>query len=105
VSEDDIPEANKANGQTWYDGYWIESNDNGLTVNSYFDNYRADITFNSTTIDGKTITKDTDFISNVGSGLNEKGEIATTTRFILDGKTYKAVKDSDTQKWILIALD
>ena len=76
-----------------------------MTTDAYYDDYRADITFNSTTIDGKAITKDTDFISNVASGYNEKGEIATTTRFILDGVNYKAVKDSDTQKWILIAVD
>lgn len=109
TSEDDVPEANKANGKnygTWsWNGYWEESNENGVTTDAYYDDYRADITFNSTTIDGKAITKDTEFISNVSSGYNEKGEIATTTRFILDGVSYKAVKDSDTQKWILIAVD
>ena len=109
TSEDDVPAANKANGKnygTWsWNGYWEDSNENGVTTDAYYDDYRADITFNSTTIDGKAITKDTDFISNVASGYNEKGEIATTTRFILDGVNYKAVKDSDTQKWILIAVD
>ena len=109
TSEDDVPAANKANGKsygTWsWNGYWEETNENGVSTEAYYDNYRADITFNSTTINGKTITKDTDFISYVGSGLNEKGEIATTTRFILDGVSYKAVKDSDTQKWILVAAE
>jgi hypothetical protein len=109
TSEDDVPEANKANGKNYgnwsWNGYWEDSNENGVTTDAYYDDYRADITFNSTTIDGKAITKDTEFISNVASGYNEKGEIATTTRFILDGVSYKAVKDSDTQKWILIAVD
>lgn len=109
TSEDDVPAANKANGKNYgnwsWNGYWEDSNENGVTTDAYYDDYRADITFNSTTIDGKAITKDTEFISNVASGYNEKGEIATTTRFILDGVNYKAVKDSDTQKWILIAVD
>ena len=99
ADEKDIPEANKANGEDQYNGYRVRINP---TEDAYYKDFKADITFNSSKIDGKAITKDANFISNVGSGRNEKGEVATTTRFVIDGKAYKAVKDSDTQKWFLI---
>ena len=102
ADEKDIPAANKANGEGYSNGYREVTNP---TEDAYYKDFKADITFNSSKIDGKAITKDTNFISNVGSGYNEKGEIATTTRFVLDGKSYKAVKDSDTQEWILIAVE
>ena len=114
VDEKDIPAANKANGQyddydhyvegvgwVYSDGYWIKENQNGFTEQAYYKDYKGIITFENTTLGGKAITKDTEFISDVQSGYDEKDEIATTTRFVLDGKSYKAVKDSDTQKWIL----
>ena len=99
ADEKDIPEANKANGEGYYNGYRVRINP---TEDAYYKDFKADITFNSSKIDGKAITKDINFISNVGSGRNEKGEVATTTRFVIDGKSYKAVKDSDSQKWFLI---
>jgi hypothetical protein len=102
ADEKDIPEANKANGEGNYNGYREVTNP---TEDAYYKDFKADITFNSSKIDGKAITKDTNFISNVGSGYNEKGEVATTTRFVLDGKSYKAVKDSDTQNWLLVAVE
>ena len=119
VDEKDIPAANKANGKTngsgyWDDvnyvwvnsnGYWIVEDKNGLTENAVFNNYKCLITFESTTFDGKAITKDTEFINNVASGYNEKGEIATQTRFVIGGVSYKAVMDSDTQKWTLVAAE
>ncbi len=122
VDEKDIPAANKANGKTngsgWWDdtigewgawvysnGYWIAEDKNGLTENAVFNNYKCLITFENTTFGGKAITKDTEFINNVASGYNEKDEIATQTRFVIGGVSYKAVKDSDTQKWILVAAE
>ena len=102
ADEKDIPAANKANGEESNNGYRVVNNP---TEAAYYNDYEADITFNSSKIDGKVITKDTNFISDVGYGRNEKGEIATTTRFVLDGKSYKAVKDSDTQKWMLVAVE
>ena len=106
-NESDIPEINKNNGETYstwpYKGYRIETNESGLSENAYYKDYKGIITFDSNTkLGGKAITKDTEFISYVGSGYDEKGEIATATRFVIDGVSYKAVKDSDTQKWILV---
>ena len=116
TDEKDIPAANKTNGKTngdgYYDndqnkwvtsnGYWIWENENGWSEDAFYKDYKGIITFEKTTLGGKAITKDTKFISSVSSGYDEKGEIATTTRFVLDGKSYKAVKDSDTQEWVLI---
>lgn len=114
VDEKDIPAANKANGQyddydhyvegvgwVYSDGYWIKENENGFSDDAYYKDYKGIITFENTTLGGKAITKDTEFISDVQSGYDEKGEIATATRFVIGGVSYKAVKDSDTQKWIL----
>jgi hypothetical protein len=104
--EKDIPEANKANGETWYgNGYWIRENSNGLTLQAYYKEYKANIKFNSTTIDGKAITKDTDFISNVDTGYDEKGNPATTTYFVLDGTSYEALYNANTDKWKLVAVE
>jgi hypothetical protein len=104
--EKDIPEANKANGETWYgNGYWIRENSNGLALQTYYKDYKANIKFNSTTIDGKTITKDTDFISNVDTGYDEKGNPGTTTYFVLDGTSYEALYNANTDKWKLVAVE
>ena len=104
--ESDIPEINKNNGETYdtwpYKGYRIETDMNGFSEEAYYKDYKGIITFENTKLGGKDITKDAEFISNVQSGLDEKGEIATTTRFVIGGVSYKAVKDSDTQKWVLI---
>ena len=105
TNEDDVPEANKANGKSYswsWKGYWEVNNENGLTEESYFKDYKGIITFTDTKFDGKAITKDTEFINYVGSGENEKGEIATVTRFIIGGVSYKAVRDTDTQKYTLV---
>ena len=104
--EKDIPEANKANGESWYgNGYWIRENSNGLSLQTYYKDYKANIKFNSTTIDGKTITKDTDFISNVDTGYDEKGNPGTTTYFVLDGTSYEALYNANTDKWKLVAVE
>jgi len=102
ADEKDVPAANKANGQSVSNGYWTVVNP---TETCYFKDYKADITLKNAKIDGKAITKDSDFISNVGAGYNEKDEVATTTHFIIDGVTYRAVKDGDTQKWLLIVVE
>jgi hypothetical protein len=115
VDEKDIPAANKANGKyddydhyvegvgwVYSDGYWYKESPDGFSDDAFYKDYKGIITFEKTTLGGKAITKDTEFISDVRSGYDEKDEIATTTRFVLDGKSYKAVKDSDTQKWTLI---
>lgn len=106
-NESDIPEINKKNGETYsswpYKGYRIETNESGMSENAYYKDYKGIITFGSTTkLDGKAITKDTDFISYVGSGNDEKGEIATITRFVIGGVSYKAVLDTDTKKYTLV---
>lgn len=106
TNEDDVPKANKANGKnSWWNGYWEDNNENGLTEQGYYKDYKGIITFENTKLDGKAITKDTEFISNVQSGYNEKDEIATQTRFVIGGASYKAVMDSDTKKWILVAAE
>ena len=114
VDEKDIPAANKAKGEypdydhyvegegwIYSDGYWIKENKDGFSEDAFYKDYKGIITFEKTTLGGKAITKDTEFISDVSSGYDEKGEIATATRFVIGGVSYKAVKDSDTQKWIL----
>lgn len=106
ADEKDIPEANKKNGESWYgNGYWVRENSNGLSIRTYYKDYTANIKFNSTTLDGKTITNKTEFISNVDTGYDEKGEAATTTYFELDGKTYEAMYNANTGKWQLVAVE
>ena len=106
ADEKDIPEANKNNGESWHsNGYWIQENSNGLSIRTYYKDYTANIKFNSTTLDGKTITNKTEFISNVDTGYDEKGEAATTTYFELDGKTYEAMYNANTGKWQLVAVE
>ena len=118
ADEKDIPAANKANGEysdydhyvdgkgwVYSDGYWIKENSSGLSEECLYKDYKCIITFKNTTFGGKDISKDTEFIRNVDSGYNEEGEIGTTTRFVIGGVSYKAVKDSDTQKWFLVAAE
>jgi hypothetical protein len=106
ADEKDIPEANKKNGEIWYgNGYWVRENSNGLSIRTYYKDYTANIKFNSTTLDGKTITNKTEFISSVDTGYDEKGEAATTTYFELDGKTYEAMYNANTGKWQLVAVE
>ena len=106
ADEKDIPEANKKNGEIWYgNGYWVRENSNGLSIRTYYKDYTANIKFNSTTLDGKTITNKTEFISHVDTGYDEKGEAATTTYFELDGKTYEAMYNANTGKWQLVAVE
>lgn len=106
ADEKDIPEANKNNGESWHsNGYWIQENSNGLSIRTYYKDYTANIKFNSTTLDGKTITNKTEFISSVDTGYDEKGEAATTTYFELDGKTYEAMYNANTGKWQLVAVE
>ena len=116
--EKDIPAANKENGKyddydhyvdgigwVYSDGYWIRESEYGLSEECLYNDYKCIITFKNTTFGGKDISKDTEFIRNVDSGYNEEGEIGTTTRFVIGGVSYKAVKDSDTQKWFLVAAE
>jgi len=105
ADEKDIPEANKANGEGYSNGYWINEDSDGLRLRAYYKEYKANIKFNSTTIDGKAITKDTDFISNVDTGYDEKGNPATTTYFVLDGTSYEALYNANTDKWKLVAVE
>ena len=108
ANESDIPAANKANGQSWdwpTKGYRVEEDPNGFREDAYYKDYKGIITFENTKLGGKAITKDTEFIWNVNSGYNEKGEIATVTRFVIGGVSYKAVRDTDTQDWILVAAE
>lgn len=106
-NESDIPETNKNNGETYdtwpYKGYRIETSESGTTERAYYKDYKGIITFDSNTkLDGKAFTKETDFISHVSTGYDEKGEIATTTRFVIGGVSYKAVLDTDTKKYTLV---
>ena len=104
ADEKDVPEANKANGVDNYEnGYWINEDNYGLYENAYYKDYKANIKFESTTIDSKAITAKTEFISNVGTGYDEEGNPATKTYFVLDGKIYEAVYSSNDHKWVLVA--
>lgn len=102
---DDVPQANKDNGEGWNRGYYHRTSTTGLPIPAVYKDYKANIKFNNSTIDGKAITDKTDFIGNVAAGRDENGKIATTTRFVIGGVSYKAVKDSDTQKWFLVAAE
>ena len=104
ANEDDVPAANKANGEwnMWGGGYEVRQNP---TEPAEYKDYKAYITFKSTTLDGKDITAKTDFISNVYTLKDKDGNPTTATYFVLDGSNYEAVYNSNTQKWNLIAVD
>ena len=106
ADEKDVPEANKTNGLYNYEnGYWINENSDGLSEDAYYKDYKANIKFESTTIDGKDITAKTEFINNVGTGYDESGNPATKTYFVIDGKSYEAVYSANDHKWYLIATE
>ena len=102
---DDVPQANKDNGEGNYNGYSHSTSSSGLYIPVLYKDYKANIKFNNSTIDGKAITDKTEFIGDVESGHDENNKIATTTRFIIGGVSYKALRDSDTQKWFLVAAE
>ena len=119
ISLDDVPAANKANGNKEYEwgygywdneqqtmvysnGYWIDENSNGLMLPTYYKDYKGYLTLTNTTLDGKAITSKTDMIGSVSQGENEKGEQATKTYYVIDGTTYEALYSSNDKKWILV---
>ena len=103
ASEDDIPEANKANGEVWYgNGYWIREDQNGLRLPTFYKDYKGYLTLKNSTLDGKAITSKTDMIGSVGYGTNEKREQATKTYYVIDGVTYEVIKIENEGKYRLI---
>ena len=119
ISLDDVPAANKANGNKEYEwgygywdneqqtmvysnGYWIDEDPNGLMLPTYYKDYKGYLTLTNTTLDGKAITSKTDMIGSVSQGEDEKGEQATKTYYVIDGTTYEALYSSNDKKFILV---
>ena len=61
-----------------------------------FDNYYVTTAFNSCKYDGAALTNESEILS----GMYTKTGVYY--RFEIDGVTYKALLDPDTNKWILI---
>jgi hypothetical protein len=94
--------------RTWVDDKKPVYDDKGVetgTEPAYYNDYQIKMAFTGSTIDGKAITKDNFVIGIISDGFDENNEVATTTRIIIDGVSYKAIKDPDTQKWSLIAAE
>ena len=87
-------ELNNIKFGTSFDGNWED-----------YDGFKSYIVFDSTKLDGKAITKDTDMISYVYiAGKSEAGKWVETTEtfFTIDGVNYKPVNKDE--KWILEAV-
>lgn len=102
TSLDDVPEANKANGEGYSNGYWIREEPNGLYERAYFKDFKGYLTLKNSTLDGKAITSKTDMIGGVDFRWNEKGEQATKTYYVIDGVTYEVIKNENEGKYRLI---
>lgn len=104
---DDVPEANKTVGQTsgsdvWNEdtqqwekseGYWIQQST--VWEKIQYEDYHVTVAFNGCKYDGSALTSESDafnYFSNPG----------VLFRFEIDGTTYRALWDSENEKYILI---
>ena len=65
--------------------------------------YKANISFDSSKIGGKAITKSTDMILDV-KNRSKEGKAVTETFYTIDGVDYQPVFDTKTEKWGLKAI-
>lgn len=110
--EKDIPAANKTNGENATNlsgqliGYRVYENSSGISEPVDYKDFKCYITFNSTTIGGKTITDKTDFIkegkSSIANRYDSEGKAVTTTYFVIESKNYEALYNANTNKWNLL---
>ena len=113
-SENDIPEANKKNGENKYNddgdmiGWQSQTNPNGYSEPAKFKDFKGYITFNNSTLDGKAITKNTEIIRNDSWAIQNvnDGDKATTITYInIDGKSYEPAWSPNSKKWLLVEVE
>lgn len=89
IWDDNLGESVRSTGY-WLNGTWQDSEP------TTFDNYYYITSFASCKYDGAALTPESPFLD----GMNIYDGVFY--RFEIDGATYKAVLDSDTNKWLLI---
>lgn len=113
-SENDIPEANKKNGENKHNddgdmiGWQSQTNPNGYSEPAKFKDFKGYITFNNSTLDGKAITKNTEIIRNDSWAIQNvnDGDKATTITYInIDGKSYEPAWSPNSKKWLLVEVE
>ena len=114
-SESDIPEANKKNGEDkynddgWLIGWSLRTDPNGYTEAAEFKDFKAYITFNNSTLDGKAITKNTEIISNYSDAIynptDKEGKATTITYINIDGQNYEPAWSPNSKKWLLVEVE
>ena len=114
-SESDIPEANKKNGEDkynddgWLIGWSLRTDPDGYTEAAEFKDFKAYITFNNSTLDGKAITKNTEIISNYSDAIynptDKEGKATTITYINIDGQNYEPAWSPNSKKWLLVEVE